>query len=62
MSIPSLYRKGAVFLIFPTLQASYVVGRRDRQYIVGILIELADEIPIAGAVGAMIQASDNLEE
>jgi hypothetical protein len=62
MSIPSLYKKGAVFLIFPARQASYVVGRQDRQYIASILMEVADEIPIAGAVGAMIQASDNLEE
>jgi hypothetical protein len=62
MSIPSLYKKGAVFLIFPARQASYVVGRQERRYIVSILMKVADEIPIAGAVGATIQSFDNLEE
>jgi hypothetical protein len=62
MSIPSLYKKGAAFLIFPARQASYVVGRQDRRYIISILMEVADEIPIARAVGAVIQAFDNREK
>ena len=62
MSIPSLYKKGAAFLIFPARQASYIVGRQERQYIASILMEVANEIPIAGVVGANIQAFDNLEE
>lgn len=58
MSMPSLYKGGAVFLIFPSRQAAKVLGRQYKQYIVGILMKVAVEIPVAMFVAAGIQASD----
>lgn len=58
MSMPSLYKAGAVFLIFPGRQAAKVLGRQYKQYIVGILMKVAVEIPVAMVVANTIQASD----
>jgi hypothetical protein len=60
MSIPSLYKKGAVFLIYPIRQASKIVGRPQRQYITSILMKVADEIPITIHVAAVIQATEGV--
>ena len=62
MSIPSLYKNGAVFLIFPSRQAAKVLGRQDRQYILRILMKIAVEVPAAKLAAAAIQAAENLLE
>ena len=58
MSIPSLYKAGAVFLLFPSRQAAKVLGPEHRQYIVRMLMRIAAEIPVAMAIAASIQDLD----
>jgi len=61
MSTPSLYKNGAVFLIFPSRQAAKVLGRQHRQYILSVLMKIAVEVPPARLAAAAIQAADDLE-
>lgn len=56
MSTPTLYKHGAVFIIFPLKQASKVLGEKDAKYIRSTLLEIAEEIPVARAVAAGIQS------
>ena len=58
MSMPSLYKAGAVFLIFPGRQAAKVLGRQHKQYILRILMKMAVEIPVAMAAANSIQAAE----
>jgi hypothetical protein len=57
MSLPSLY-KGAVFLLFPVRQAAKVLERQHRKYIAGILVKIADEIPLAMHFARILMAED----
>jgi hypothetical protein len=61
MSMPSLYKAGAVFLIFPARQAARVLGRQYKQYILNIFMKIAVEIPVAMAAANTIQAADDLQ-
>ena len=62
MSMPSLYKAGAVFLIFPARQAARVLGGQYKQYVLHLFIEkIALEIPVAIAVANTIRAMDDLQ-
>jgi len=58
MSIPSLYKAGAIFLLFPSRQAAKVLGREHRQYIVRMLMKIAAEYPVAMLAAASIRDLD----
>jgi hypothetical protein len=57
MSLPSLY-KGAIFLLFPARQAAKFLARPHRKYIAGILVKIADEIPLAMHLARILMAED----
>jgi hypothetical protein len=57
MSLPSLY-KGAIFLLFPVRQAAKILERPHRKYIAGILVKVADEIPLAMLFANILMAED----
>ena len=60
MSVPSLYKAGAVFLIFPSRQAAKVLGQQHKQYILRMLMKMAVEIPAAMAAAISLQVAYNL--
>ena len=60
MSTPTLYKHGAVFVIFPLKQASKVLGEEDAKYIRSTLLEIAKEIPVAQIVAAGIQSVETV--
>jgi len=55
MSTPTVYKRGAVFILFPLKQASVVLGDTDKKYIISVLLEIAVEIPVAQVVAAGIE-------
>jgi hypothetical protein len=61
MSMPSLYKAGAVFLIFPARKAAKVVGRQHKQYIIHMLMQMAVELPVAMVVANALQMEDDLQ-
>lgn len=54
MSMPSLYKAEAVFLIFPGRQAANVLDRQYKQYILYILKKIAVEIAVAKAAANFV--------
>ncbi len=60
MSTPTIYKHGAVFIIFPLKQASKILGEKDANYIRSTLMEIGQEIPVALIVAAGIQSVDTV--
>ena len=58
MSTPTLYKHGAVFIIFPLKQASKFLGEKEVKYIKSTLMEIATEIPVAKIIAAGIPTTE----
>ena len=54
MSMPGLSGAGAIFLLYPAMKAAKVLTRRETLYIVSVLNEISDEVPVAGPLAAHI--------
>jgi hypothetical protein len=54
MSLPGLNTTGGIFVLYPAMRASKVVGREEKVYIMSMLNKVADEVPVARALAMHI--------
>jgi hypothetical protein len=47
MSLPGLNTTGGIFVLYPSMRASKVLGREEKLYIVRMLNKVAHEVPVA---------------
>ena len=45
--MPSLFTYGGIFLLYPAMRATKVLGREEKLYIVSVLNKISADVPVA---------------
>ena len=54
MSMPELSKVGGVFLLYPAVRAAKILSGKETEYVISVLEEMADDVPVAGPLAKHI--------